>query len=226
MSPKRQELVSNDAAIAQVLAKAEQEQADAEMARRMSSMSDVVRPIVVQGQPVPAPASVPRQQQPLQQQQHSPFPPPGFAAPPTRPNNNMCIVPCVMGGGTAVEMMVDTGAQTSVISRTLARELKLPIDTRHQGTAVGVGRASVVGMARDVVCELGHVEFLLDFMVLDIDEKLLLLGLDLLRRYKCIVDLERDVLVFGGKGGVEVEMLPPQNQHIALRNQINGCPMM
>jgi hypothetical protein len=65
----------------------------------------------------------------------------------------------------------------------------------------------------------------MDFLVLDVKDKLLLLGLDLMRRYKCIVDMEKDVLIFGGRGGVEVLMLPAEEQHIASRNQL-GCPMM
>jgi DNA damage-inducible protein 1 len=109
----------------------------------------------------------------------------------------------------------------------LARELGLEsrIDKGYQGIAAGVGRARIVGKITNVGCELGHVEFPMDFLVLDVKDKLLLLGLDLMRRYKCIVDMEKDVLIFGGRGGVEVLMLPAEEQHIASRNQL-GCPMM
>ena len=123
--------------------------------------------------------------------------------------------------------MVDTGAQSSVMSARLARQLNIiaRLDTRFQGVASGVGSARILGKIHGVICELGHVEFPMDFIVLDMNEDLLLLGLDLMRKYKCIVDLERDVLIFGGKGGVEVEMLPPDQQHLAIRSQV-GCPMM
>jgi hypothetical protein len=161
--------------------------------------------------------------------------PPATVFPPPSVQQNhhvpahMCVVPCVIGHGTgvAVEMMVDTGAQTSVISTSLAQELGLAdrIDRRHQGVAAGVGRARIVGKIRNVLVELGHVEFPMDFAVLDATDKLLLLGLDLMRQYKCIVDLESNKLVFGGQGGVEVHMLPPEQQHVRMRNQL-GCPMM
>ena len=49
--------------------------------------------------------------------------------------------------------------------------------------------------------------FALDFSVLEIQDQLLLLGLDQLRRFKCIIDLEQNVLVFGGAGGVQVPFL-------------------
>ena len=65
-------------------------------------------------------------------------------------------------------------------------------------------------VARQVALELGHVEFLVDFTVIDVDIDLAMLGLEHLRAFKCIVDLERDVLVFGGAGGVEVRLLPPE----------------
>ena len=123
--------------------------------------------------------------------------------------------------------MVDTGAQSSVISQRLARQLNIhhQIDRRHQGVASGVGQARIMGRLHNIPCELGHVEFRMDFLVLDVNEDILLLGLDLMRRYKCIVDLERNVLIFGGQGGVEVHMLPAEEQHVAARSQM-GCPVM
>ena len=64
----------------------------------------------------------------------------------------------------------------------------------------------------------------MDFIVLDVNEKILLLGLDLMRRYKCILDLERDVLIFGGSGGVEVPLLPADEHHVNIRNTLgDGC---
>merc|ERR1712226_30957 len=63
---------------------------------------------------------------------------PEFEVPPS-----LCHVPCVIGKDVCVEMMVDTGAQTSVMSLSLAKQLNLDsrIDRRHQGVAAGVGRA-------------------------------------------------------------------------------------
>merc|ERR1712070_38038 len=141
---------------------------------------------------------------------------------------SLCYVPCVIGKGMCVEMMVDTGAQTSVMSLSLAQQLGMVnrIDRRYQGVAAGVGRAQIVGKLMSVICELGQVEFVMNFSVLDVPDKLLLLGLDLMRKYRCVVNLDKDTLAFGGEGGVEVELLPPTEQHINLRNQLVGCPQM
>jgi Aspartyl protease len=202
-----------------------QEHIDAEMARRLTM--DQPPNVFVQGNPVPSTpyqrsASAPRNRTAL----GGALSPSSFPGP---PSPHMCVVPCVVGHGTSicVEMMIDTGAQTSVMSLSLAQQLKLPIDRRHRGVASGVGTAQIVGKIHNAPVELGHVEFPMDFLVLESSTTMMLLGLDLMRRYKCIVDLEREVLIFGGKGGVEVAMLPAEQQHIAMRNSLGtGCPMM
>jgi Aspartyl protease len=108
-----------------------------------------------------------------------------------------------------VEMMVDTGAQTSVISDGLMRKLKLGkmLNTWYNGVASGVGTARILGRIERCPVQIGSVEFLLYFCVLETPDDLLLLGIDQMRRFKCQVDLEDNKLVFGGKGGVEVDLL-------------------
>ena len=126
----------------------------------------------------------------------------------------MALVACTLGNAR-VEMMVDTGAQHSVISAPLARALGIldRLDTSEQGVAAGVGRARIIGKLRGVALTLDKgVEFALDFSCLEVQDQLLLLGLDQMRRFKCIVDLEREALVFGGAGGVRVPFLPREAQ--------------
>lgn len=144
----------------------------------------------------------------------------------------MCHIPCVLGkNDVCVEMMVDTGAESSVISLELANELGLSddIDRSQRGIASGVGKAKIVGKVRNAIVTLGQIDFPMEFMVLDLTasgntkQRLLLLGLDQMRKYKCIVDLEREVLVFGGSGGVEVPMLPPEQQNRQLYFDRSSC---
>jgi len=117
-------------------------------------------------------------------------------------------VACLIGD-VAVEMLVDTGAQSSVISMPLVHNLNLTsqLDRRRQGVAAGVGRARILGQLRAVPVTLGHVEFALDFTVLDVNEQMLMLGIDQMRRFRCVIDMEQQTLVFGGRGGVEVPFL-------------------
>lgn len=147
------------------------------------------------------------------------------AMPPPPDNDSLVYVACEIAN-TAVEMMVDTGAQSSVISMPLVRRLRLEthLDSRYQGVASGVGTARILGKLRGVPVKLGHVEFALDFSVLGVDDPLLLLGIDQLRRFRCIVDLDKQLLIFGGSGGVEVPFLPPSPSRLSYRAA--GCPTM
>merc|ERR1719191_466469 len=102
----------------------------------------------------------------------------------------MIYVQCEIANcGVAVEMLVDTGAQMSVISLPLVRQLGLhdSVDGREQGVASGVGYARILGRLRGVPVRLGThagVEFALDFSVLGVDQELLMLGIDQLRRFE------------------------------------------
>ena len=161
---------------------------------------------------------------------------PNFAPPSQQPNpfgsassTHMCLIPCTIGNIT-VEMLVDTGAQSSIISTPLVMQLGLSnrLDRRYQGVAAGVGRAKISGRIRNVVCAFGdgNVEFLMDFMVLDIEELFVIIGLDQLRKYKCLIDVGSGHLIFGGMGGVAVEMLPPNASRINVNSFNQGCALM
>jgi len=145
---------------------------------------------------------------------------PGF-----REDEDMIYIACEIGGTTA-EMMVDTGAQMSVVSAPVVRRLGLTghMDRSEQGVAAGVGRAAILGKLRNVPVVLGEgVDFLLDLSVLGIDEEMLMLGLDQLRRFRCLVDCDNRCLVFNGKGGAVVPFLPPDPTRKLRRA---GCPVM
>jgi hypothetical protein len=148
---------------------------------------------------------------------------------PTGVNGGMVLVDCRFGDAASVEMMVDSGAQHSVISAPLARRLGLMnrLDRSEQGVAAGVGRARIIGKLRSVAIYLKNVEFALDFSVLEIQDQLLLLGLDQLRRFRCIIDLEQNVLVFGGAGGVQVPFLAQERvRRYIQRTPLDGCRQM
>ena len=155
----------------------------------------------------------------------SPFSSNPFAA----ASSHMAVVPCTIGN-ICNEMMIDTGAQTSVLSMPIVRQLGLinRLDRRYMGVAAGVGKAHILGKINNVICSfgVGHVEFPMDFIVLDINDSLVILGLDQMRKYKCMVDMERDKLIFGGAEGIEVDMLPAGQQHTNFRELSSGCTLM
>ena len=130
------------------------------------------------------------------------------AAASQHPAETMLYVACELDG-RFVQLFVDSGASMSAISSCMVKQLGLErkVNNRVRGSASGVGSANIQGLLENVACTIGHVEFRLTFMVLDSPRPILLLGLDQLRRYKCLIDLDSNVLVFGGKNGVEVPFL-------------------
>lgn len=71
----------------------------------------------------------------------------------------------------SVEMMIDSGSQTSVISTPMMKKLKLQkrLNTACQGVAAGVGNANILGRVEKCPVVIGAgVEFLLYFLVLDV----------------------------------------------------------
>jgi len=120
-------------------------------------------------------------------------------------NNHLLYVPCTIND-VVCEMMVDTGAAMSVISEPLMNKMKLgtSLNTKNKGVAVGVGSARILGHLHNCPIQIGDAEFLLYFAVLEQDSDMLILGVDQLRRFNCLVDLQNNKLVFGGHGGVEV----------------------
>ena len=195
----------------------EQIRADEELARRLSSCSG---------------SSIDYARQLSTPQRSTPASPAPYTAPavpqPPHGGGSMVLVAGVING-FGCEVLIDTGAQSSVVSVPLMQRLNLTsrLDTSMQGYATGVGAAKIIGRCRDVGLELGHVEFMCDFTVIEVNADLLMLGLDTLRYFKCIVDLERGVLVFGGHGGVEIAFLPPERARewtqFARGQPMDGC---
>ena len=133
----------------------------------------------------------------------------GFAHPRDLPGpGHMLFVICELEG-KAVEMLIDSGASASVISMGMVHQLGLAhhLDSTLQGTAAGVGAANIVGLLENLVVSMGHVEFRLSFVVLDSNDPWLILGVDQMRRFNCVIDLERNAIAFGGREGVEVPFL-------------------
>lgn len=96
------------------------------------------------------------------------------------------------------------------------------LNTTISGDAKGVGSSSIVGVVENVECRLGHVEFRLFFMVLEGLMPYCILGLDQMRRFKCQVDLDEDVLIFGGKDGVKVPFLSQSEAMMAAYKMIGN----
>eukprot|EP00339_Tiarina_fusa_P016041 CAMPEP_0117031446 /NCGR_PEP_ID=MMETSP0472-20121206/22598_1 /TAXON_ID=693140 ORGANISM="Tiarina fusus, Strain LIS" /NCGR_SAMPLE_ID=MMETSP0472 /ASSEMBLY_ACC=CAM_ASM_000603 /LENGTH=220 /DNA_ID=CAMNT_0004739767 /DNA_START=186 /DNA_END=845 /DNA_ORIENTATION=+ len=134
--------------------------------------------------------------------------------------DHMLFVSCTVESSRQVHLLVDTGASASAMSTNMVYQLGLETKLNQEivGAAKGVGSSNIVGVVENVECIIGHVEFRLFFMVLEGQMPYAILGLDQMRRFKCQVDLDEDVLVFGGKDGVKEPFLPQQEAMVVAQN--------
>lgn len=115
--------------------------------------------------------------------------------------------------GHEVQAFVDSGAQSTIISKKCAEECNILhlLDTRFAGMAVGVGSSRILGRVHmaemEITLENGNKEKLVcSFTVLEDNKVDLLFGLDNLKRHQCCIDLVDHRLHFS-KGAFSVPFL-------------------
>ncbi|KAG8058416.1 hypothetical protein GUJ93_ZPchr0002g25298 [Zizania palustris] len=110
--------------------------------------------------------------------------------------------------GVPLKAFVDSGAQSTIISKSCAERCGLLrlLDQRYRGVAIGVGQSEILGRIHVASIKIGHVFYPCSFTVLDAPNMEFLFGLDMLRKHQCIIDLKENVLRVGG-GEVSVPFL-------------------
>ncbi|XP_068155660.1 protein DDI1 homolog 2 isoform X1 [Drosophila tropicalis] len=104
--------------------------------------------------------------------------------------------------GFPVKAFVDSGAQTTIMSKDCAERCHVNrlIDTRWNGVAKGVGTQPILGRIHMVQLQIENDHLTSSFTVLGQQPMDMLLGLDMLKRHQCLIDLQRNLLIIGTTG--------------------------
>ena len=107
----------------------------------------------------------------------------------------------IMGkvGKIPVEIFVDTGAQVTIISRAFAEKTNLikDVDVKMSKIVKGVGTQTSLGQIYMFELFIEERCFILSATVLENFDHDILLGLDMMKRHRCVIDLFKSEISFG-----------------------------